>query len=319
MKKRIITGIMMAVILLPILLIEALFPLFQIVLFALMIIASIEMINMHEKKKKFPLIVKILIIISTIMIYANVIILEPACSSSIIVAMYEKLGFNNLNLTATLTVSAVLIFACQVFIHDFDANDVGSALLSILYVALGFSALSILVFNGLRFIAYLLIVCLLTDIFALVFGLKFGQTGKHRLAPHISPKKSWEGAIGGTVVGTLAGSLFAIFYDKFGHFFVENAESIKFFEGVYDVNAIPGWATVIILIVLSFTISVFSQIGDLVASKFKRTYEIKDFSQVFPGHGGVLDRFDSAIFGGMILLIFISFVRAAMPLIPMLP
>ena len=70
-----------------------------------------------------------------------------------------------------------------------------------------------------------------------------------------------------------------------------------------------------IVVLLSLTISIFSQVGDLVCSKFKRTYDIKDFSQVFPGHGGVLDRFDSVIFGGIIFLCFITIFRVAMPLV----
>ena len=211
--------------------------------------------------------------------------------------------------------SCAAIFACQVFAKDFNADDVGHALMIVLYVALGFSSLTILLFNGMRFIVYLVMISFGTDIFAYVFGMNFG---KHKMCPTISPKKSWDGAIGGTIMGTLCGSLFAILYPHFGHLFVSNGESIKFFEGVFDINALSPVVGVLIIIFLSLTISIFSQVGDLVCSKFKRTYEIKDFSQVFPGHGGVLDRFDSVIFGGIVFLCFITIFRVAMPLVMMI-
>ena len=224
---------------------------------------------------------------------------------------FEKIGFK-LGLLATLAIACASIFTCQIFDKDFNADDVGHALMIVLYVALGFSSLTVLLFNGMRFIVYLVMICFGTDIFAYVFGMNFG---KHKMCPTISPKKSWEGAIGGTIMGTLLGSLFAIFYEYFGHLFVTNGEPIKFFDGVFDMGVLNPVLGVVIVIVLSLSISIFSQIGDLIASKFKRTYEIKDFSQVFPGHGGVLDRFDSLIFGGIVFLCFITIFRMAMPLV----
>lgn len=314
MKKRIITGIVMAIILLPLVVVEALFPLFQIVILGFLVIATFEMINMCEKKKKMSIPIKVLIIFLTILTYFGIINQDPACASSLIATLLNKIHFD-LSIFTSLLIMAAFIFAAQIFVKDFETSDVGTAFMIIFYVSLGFASITILLFNGLRFIVYLLMVSLLTDIFALVFGLKFGQHGRHRLAPNISPKKSWEGAIGGTIVGTVLGSLFAIFYDQFGHFFVSGGTSINFFEGVFNVEAIPEYARVILIILLSLVISIFSQVGDLIASKFKRTYDIKDFSQVFPGHGGVLDRFDSALFGSIVFLCFIMIVRMIVPLV----
>lgn len=311
MKKRIITALIMLVILLPLLLVKELFPLFQVVITGLCIIATFEMIHMCEKKKRISIPVKIIIVVSTLLIYLGIVGEDPACDRSLVSMLLDKIDYK-LSLITTLTMSCALIFACQIFIKDFDASDVGYALMIVLYVALGFSSITILLFNGMRFIVYLVMICFGTDIFAYVFGMNFG---KHKMCPTISPKKSWEGAIGGTIMGTLCGSLFAIFYESFGHFFVANGEPIKFFTGVFDVESLPKYVGGIILIILSFTISIFSQIGDLVCSKFKRTYEIKDFSQVFPGHGGVLDRFDSVLFAGIIFLCFLTIIRVAMPLV----
>lgn len=124
----------------------------------------------------------------------------------------------------------------------------------ILYIALGFSSLTILLFNGMRFIIYLLIICICTDVFAYLFGIRFG---KHKMVPHISPKKTWEGALGGTFFGTLIGSLFAIFYESFSGYFVANGDAGEFFFGVFDFDNVSTAVNVIMIIGLSFVLSVF--------------------------------------------------------------
>ncbi len=310
MKKRIITGLVLGFILLPLILIHSLFPLLQVVIMLFCIVATLEMLNMVRKKRNLPTLVKVLTVLLTFLIYIGIINEDPACSQSIITQLMNQIEFK-VSIITTLTLSVFVLFVCMVFVPNFDASDVACCFMIIFYVALGFSSLTILLFNGMRFIIYLFLICITTDIFALVFGLNFG---KHKMAPLISPKKTWEGAIGGTFVGTLLGSLFAIFYENFGHYFVSNGEPIKFFTGVFDVDKFPKFVGGFFIILLSFLISVSSQIGDLVASKFKRTYDIKDFSQIFPGHGGVLDRFDSSLFAGTIFLCVITILRVAMPL-----
>ena len=71
----------------------------------------------------------------------------------------------------------------------------------------------------------------------------------------------------------------------------------------------PTIITHVIVLIISMIISIMVQIGDLVASKLKRTYEIKDFGKVFPGHGGVLDRFDSLLFAGGFFYVIILLVK----------
>ena len=98
--------------------------------------------------------------------------------------------------------------------------------------------------------------------------------GKHKLIPEISPKKTVEGAIGGVIFTLIA---------LVGYWAI-----LKFTPINYDI---PIWYMCILGVVLP----IVSQIGDLLASSIKRQYGIKDFGYVFPGHGGVLDRFDSAM------------------------
>ena len=105
-----------------------------------------------------------------------------------------------------------------------------------------------------------------TDTFAYVFGMLFG---KHKLCPSLSPKKTIEGSIGG-IIGAIGLTYLYIKY--------------------LEIDAY--WA----FLLIAFIGSIVAQIGDLTASKIKRVTGIKDFGFIMPGHGGVLDRFDSILF-----------------------
>lgn len=115
------------------------------------------------------------------------------------------------------------------------------------------------------------------DTFAYLFG---SQLGKHKLFPRISPKKSWEGAIGGGLTTLAVGFLIA-----------------PYIEGLNMVDT-----TIISLIVVIFGI-----FGDLIESMFKRCIEIKDSGHIMPGHGGVLDRLDSIIFAIPAIFVYMAF------------
>ena len=126
-------------------------------------------------------------------------------------------------------------------------------------------------------------VSMFTDVFAYLFGVMFGQKGKsHRLAPEISPKKSVVGFVFGIVGGLIAGGVGYVLFVYLGWFGA--------FSGVGKGAAIAFFA------VLGAVGALLTQMGDLVASAFKREVGLKDFGNIFPGHGGFMDRCDGQMF-----------------------
>ena len=162
----------------------------------------------------------------------------------------------------------LLLLGIAVFYEKENFDDVSSvAMMSLL---LGYTLYFIRMFWHLnRFLlAYVLIVSFLTDIFAFQVGIKFG---KHKLNPRISPKKTIEGSIGGWVFGCVISFAWAFLF----HFF--DMKPLLFILG-------------------SLFLPLVSEVGDLAFSLIKRHYGVKDFSNLIPGHGGILDRIDSHVF-----------------------
>ena len=301
MKKRLITGLVLLVVLVPILIIDTLLPLFQIVAALLVCVGAWEMIKLYEHGKKFATPVKIVIMISTLLTYLcgmtiwetfkTEIAINP--DVTVVTLIDAKIGF------ALLLVAISMQLSLLVFSKDFDANDIGKSLASSFYVGFGVASLLALRIMGVRFIVYLFMITVFTDVFAYVFGMLFG---KNKMIERISPKKTWEGAIGGTIVATVVGTLFAYLYGNLftGSLNVENVNTI--FDSIINTTEMNSVILFILIFVVTLITSIAGQIGDLVASRLKRTYDIKDFSNIFPGHGGFLDRFDSSIFASMALL-----------------
>ena len=121
-----------------------------------------------------------------------------------------------------------------------------------------------------------------SDTCAYCIGCLFG---KHKAFPVLSPKKSVEGCIGGIVGTALIAGIYAACLNRF----VEGAE-----------------VSVLVFVIIGILASVVSQIGDLAASAMKRNYEIKDYGKLIPGHGGILDRFDSIIFTAPLVYLMVQ-------------
>ena len=127
--------------------------------------------------------------------------------------------------------------------------------------------------EGLYLAVFTFMCCWLTDTFAYFVGRKFGR---HKLCPKISPKKTVEGAVGGFVLSVVFNVLVYFLVDKL----------------MTPLNNIP----LLFIIISSLILAIISMFGDLSASIIKRNYGVKDFGNIMPGHGGVLDRFDSCTF-----------------------
>lgn len=121
--------------------------------------------------------------------------------------------------------------------------------------------------GGLVWILLVLPAAWFADAAAYLVGTRIGR---HKLAPHISPKKSWEGYVGGVVLGTLGTVLLAVVWNSF--------------------NPLVGLNQAFII---GLAVSILSPLGDLCESSLKRSFGLKDTSNLLPGHGGVLDRIDS--------------------------
>jgi phosphatidate cytidylyltransferase len=297
MRKRLITGLILSVILIPIVSVEIFLETFQIFMILFVIMASYEMIRMFENQKKFQGFARLGIILLTLGTFLSV-------GGVLGQGEHSPLEANGA-LSITIPLFTIILLSFLVFFKNFNGEDVGKALTVINYVGLGAASILILRFLGVRFIVYLFLITASTDIFAYLFGMKFG---KHRLAPHISPKKSWEGAVAGTFFATIIASSFALFYGSIfypggplGDMLNQGGEQtlLDNFSTLGESN--PLWVQALIIVPVTLMASMLAQIGDLVASRLKRTYKIKDFGTILPGHGGLLDRFDSVLFVAMFL------------------
>ena len=148
----------------------------------------------------------------------------------------------------------------------------------VIFLGLVFNSFILVRSLSVHLLVYLILICTITDAFAMFTGMLIG---KHKVTPIISPKKTIEGCIGGSLIGTVI-------------------------PIVYYINYVGKFSYKLILITL--LLSVIGQFGDLFFSKIKRENKIKDFSNIMPGHGGILDRLDSLCFVIITYLIFISYI-----------
>lgn len=165
-------------------------------------------------------------------------------------------------------------------------ENMAVTIFSIVYLAVPLAFINFLVFPEIppshiytpKLLIALFIMIWTYDSGAYLFGVSMG---KHRLFERISPKKSWEGAIGGTFTAIIAAVIISTY--------------------IPEIQLIH-WIVISILVVISSTF------GDLTESMFKRYFQIKDSGQIFPGHGGILDRFDSILFAVPIVVLYLKII-----------
>ena len=197
-----------------------------------------------------------------------------------IVLYYAGLVFRPGDMITLLALTAGFMAFMFIYVASFPrfhASQVMAAFFSFIYapVMLSFIYLTRSLNYGQYIVWLILISSWGCDTCAYVVGMAFGKTiGNHKIFPHLSPKKSLEGCIGGVVGAAALGA-------AYGFFLVENV--VKEQQVTWILALICGIG------------ALFSQMGDLAASAIKRNHNIKDYGKLIPGHGGIMDRFDSVI------------------------
>ncbi len=254
MKQRIITGVIGAAILLPIVIYGGL-P-FTVAAYILASIALYELLKMkHISITSFPGILSLVLLWIFLLPNGYQALITELTISKVEVALLVVLFFLSYTVLKK---------------NKFTFDDVGFVLLAVIYIGIGFFYFIETrgtTLEGLKYIFYALIVIWSTDSGAYFIGRAIG---KHKLWPEISPNKTVEGSIGGIVC-----ALIIVFIYQF---FVPLNESL------------------LTLVVFTIVLSIFGQLGDLVESALKRHFLVKDSGNILPGHGGILDRFDSLLF-----------------------
>lgn len=167
-----------------------------------------------------------------------------------------------------LAITLLVLFIIQLFRHEKPENSLGISSLALIYIALPLSIAIYISQINTQLIMAIFILIWISDTMAYLVGCKFG---KHRLFERISPKKSWEGAIGGFVFTVAIGAFGGYLFPSLG---------FKMWQ----------WC------VIAVVVDIFGVLGDLIESMFKRSVGVKDSGNIIPGHGGLLDRLDSFIF-----------------------
>ena len=268
MRIRTITSAIILSIMVPILILSdyVIYPI-ALALFSLMAVFEfLRVFGIHKK----PLLA----------IPAYVIALTLPLGSYLVKSIVEHMPY--------ILISVGIVFAYMMYIMVVAVFSKGTVTIStvaetffaVTYVVISFTGLCLIRYfpHGMWHLALVFIGAWTCDCGAYVIGSLFG---KHKLIPSISPKKTVEGAIGGVVVAVLAFVLFGVILEQFA------TVNVNYF----------------ILVPTGVLLAVVAQIGDLIASLIKREHGVKDYGNILPGHGGIMDRFDSILAVSSILMI----------------
>ena len=266
MKIRVLTSIGIAIVGIPLLIFSG-YIVFPIALSLLALMASFEMLRVVGLHKNY-----------FISIPAYLIALALPFGSYI--AGNERVIKYILLMALVFFAYLIYLFTVAVFKKgSLKFSQISEAFASLFYVITSFTALSVIrgMDGGLWILCLVFVGAWGCDVFAYLVG---SMIGKHKLIPEISPKKTVEGSIGGIVFASGGFVLFG-----------------------YIVSVTAGLnPNYIALLAAGLISSVVSQIGDLIASFIKREHGVKDYGRLLPGHGGIMDRFDSALAVSSVLM-----------------
>lgn len=239
---------------------------FNLVFYALTLLGLREFMKIREKYKKFPDFIRLISYLMITLLY-----FESTLNTGL-----------DFNIDYRIICGLFLVLLLPVVLyHDenlYNVKDAFYLLGGVFFLGFSMSLFYIYRNYSLELILFLFLITIITDSYAYFVGRLIG---KNKLLEVISPNKTWEGTIGGSLVGTFVCTAF------------------------YTTVINPNISIFTISIIVLF-LSLVGQFGDLFFSAIKRTYKVKDFSNIMPGHGGVLDRFDSIIF---VMLAFMFFLK----------
>ena len=224
-----------------------------------------EFMDIKETKKKLPIFIKLLAYIFSVLILLST---ELSVDNKLIIDFRIITG-----LCLIMLLPLVLYHKRELY----SINDACYMFTGVLFLGIALSFFNTYYAMNPNLIIYLLLITVATDSYALFTGMLVGKT---KLLEEVSPKKTWEGFIGGSIAGTFI--------------------SVMFYKTVINPEVVMSN-----LIVITLFLTVVGQLGDLFFSAIKRYFDKKDFSNLMPGHGGVLDRLDSIIF---VMLAFSMFM-----------
>lgn len=265
MKQRFITALILLIVLIPIVVLGGI-P-YYIAISIISMMGLSELIRIIDKDKKMPLIIKL---------FSYVLVTLITINNLFTVADSFKLSHIVIALTLFFLLIPIIFFDKK----KYNINDALFLISSVIFLGVAFNLFITTRNIGLGYFFFLIGIPIITDSFAYFTGMLIG---KNKMAPTISPKKTWEGFFGGLIFTVVMMS--SIYSVSFG----------------YEGN-------IIFPILVISLLSIVGQLGDLVFSSIKRYYDIKDFSNLLPGHGGVLDRVDSMIFVLLTFSLISSFI-----------
>ena len=324
MLTRIITGIVLAILFVPAIILGGWFFFFFAMVLALL--SAIEIVRASNLKGLLRVLIYFVTLVFTLgiiyytMFQSNVASIKALGSDAFKEPNFLPSSFHDIKLSIML----ITFMLCVYFLISFATEPFHIAYVfyfatMILVIAIGVQSFyflryspfyyfdemlkaegqyspSLIYSNNFKYVQstflflYVILGVIFNDMGAYFIGLLFG---KHKMNERISPKKTWEGFIGGVVFSIIVSTLFALIC----------ALSEKPILPIFDVQHLYY------VIVISILIPLISDVGDFVFSSVKRTFGVKDFSNLLPGHGGVLDRIDSLIFASALVSCLIIFIN----------
>lgn len=193
---------------------------------------------------------------------------------SCLLFLFNSLDYEKISLDFIIAFALISLIIIFIFKQNIKLADISITFFSIIYIPFLFQ--HIIYLDGSKYIWLIFITAWGTDTFAYLAGNLFGKT---KLSPNLSPNKTVEGSLGGILGSVLLTILFSVYF-----------------------QIAPLWK----LVILSSLSAIIAQFGDLAASKIKRMTNIKDYGFIIPGHGGILDRFDSILFTAPFVYYFVK-------------